>query len=454
MAIELVVRSRRVLTQEGIRAASVHIEGGRIAALADFEACPSGVTSHDFGQALIMPGVVDTHVHINEPGRTEWEGFASATDAAAAGGTTTLVDMPLNSVPATTSVAALQEKRAAARGQLRVDVGFWGGVVPGNRAELAPMAGAGALGFKCFLIESGVAEFQWINEEELGPSMDELARVGVPLLVHAEVAGPIDAAARRIAAEGLDPRRYATYLASRPRAAEDQAIELIVRLVRQTSARAHIVHHSSADALPLLRAARKEGLPLSAETCPHYLHFAAEEIPDGRTEFKCAPPIRERENREQLWAALGEGLLDLVASDHSPCSPALKKLEQGDFALAWGGVSGLQLALPVTWTEASRRGYTLLHLARWMCEGPARLAGLWGKKGALAAGFDADLVVWRPEEEFEVAGARLHHKHKVTPYAGRRLRGVIEATFVRGQRVFGDQGLVGRPAGRTVERGA
>jgi allantoinase len=441
-----------VVTAEGVRPATIHIADGKISAVADWDSVPIGTQLDEFDDDVLFPGVVDTHVHVNEPGRTEWEGFASATDAAAAGGTTALVDMPLNSIPATTTLAALERKREAARGQLRVDVGFWGGVVPGNRGELASMAAAGALGFKCFLIESGVDEFQFITEPDLRPAMEELARVDRPLLVHAEVAGPIDEARARIEREHLDPRLYSTYLASRPRAAEDRAIEMLIGLVRRTHARAHIVHHSSSDALPMIRDARREGLPLTAETCPHYLSFTAEEIPDGRTEFKCAPPIREGDNREALWAALGAGLLDLVASDHSPCSPGLKKLEQGDFDQAWGGISGLQMLLPATWTEASARGHGLLQLARWLCEGPSRLAGLWGRKGALQAGFDADVIVFRPEEELTVEANKLLHKHKVTPYAGRRLRGTVRATFARGVLVYHRGELMGAPRGQLLTK--
>ena len=438
-----VIRSRRVLTPEGVRAASVHIEDGRIAAVADFDARPAGAELLDFGEALVMPGIVDTHVHVNEPGRTEWEGFRSATDAAAAGGITSIVDMPLNSVPVTTSLKAFEQKRAAARGQLRIDAGFWGGVVPGNRGELAAMVRAGVLGFKCFLIDSGIEEFGWVGEPELRPAMEELARLLVPLLVHAELAGPMPTAPK----PGADLRKYSTYLDSRPRASEDQAVELAARLCAETGARTHIVHHSSSDALPTLRDYKQRGAKLTAETCPHYLHFAAEDVPDGRTEFKCAPPIRERANREALWAALKEGVLDMVASDHSPCSPALKKQEQGRFDEAWGGVSGLQLALPVTWTQARRRGFTERDLGRWLCAAPARLAGLSGRKGSLLAGLDADLCVWRPEEAFTVDAALLHHKHKLTPYAGQELYGVVQATFLRGEQVFQDGALVGAPRG-------
>ncbi|MBA3452666.1 MAG: allantoinase AllB, partial [Deltaproteobacteria bacterium] len=387
----------------------------------------------DLGELVVLPGIVDTHVHLNEPGRTEWEGFATATRAAAIGGVTTLVDMPLNSIPPTTTREAFAAKRAAARGQCAVDVGFWGGVVPGNAGELAGLVADGVRGFKCFLVDSGVEEFGWVGERELTPAMQILAGLGVPLLVHAEVAGPIDAATRRLA--DADPRKYATYLASRPEASEEQAIAMITGLCRATGARTHIVHHSAALALPLLAAAKKNGLPLTAETCPHYLHFTAETIPDGATPFKCAPPIRSEANRELLWKALADGTLDFVASDHSPCSPGLKALEVGDFVAAWGGVSGLQLALPVVWTEASRRGHSLSDIARWMCAGPARLAGLTGRKGSITAGADADLVVFDDTATTTVTPESVHHRHKVTPYAGETLRGSVHATYLRGRRV-------------------
>ena len=441
----LVLRSRRVATPDGIGPATIHVKDGRIEAIAAHDAVPVGVRVFDATDALIMPGVVDTHVHVNEPGRTEWEGFASATQSAAAGGTTCIVDMPLNSIPATTTLRALEQKREAARGQLFVDTGFWGGVVPGNLEELGPMAAGGALGFKCFLINSGVEEFGCVGERELRPALQELARLQRPLLVHAELPGPIERAGTAGA-----PEKYSTWLHSRPRAAEDEAVALMARLCRETRGRVHIVHHSSADALPLLREIKREGLPMTAETCPHYLHFAAEDVPDGATEFKCAPPIRERENREALWRALGEGTLEMIASDHSPCTPALKV--PGDFNAAWGGVAGLQLALSVVWTEASLRGYTIAHLLRWLCEGPARLAGLSARKGALRPGYDADLVVWRPEETFLVEPSRLLHRHKVTPYAGLELRGVVEATFVRGEQIFDNGEIRGPARGREVRR--
>jgi len=340
--------------------------------------------------------------------------------------------MPLNSIPATTTAAALAAKRAAAAEKCHVDVGFWGGVVPGNAGELAGLAAAGARGFKCFLVDSGVAEFPAVDEADLRAALPILARLGLPLLAHAELAGPIDAAAPP---PDADPRRYATYLASRPPAAEEAAIAMLVALCRETRARVHVVHLSAASALPLIAAARADGLPVTAETCPHYLHLAAEDVPDGGTLWKCAPPIRGRDNRERLWRALAAGDIDMVVSDHSPCTPALKRLERGDFGEAWGGIAGLQLALPVVWTEAARRARGLADLARWMAEGPARLAGLDGRKGRIAPGYDADLVVWRPEARFRVEPAKLRHRHHVTPYAGEELAGVVDATYVRGNLV-------------------
>lgn len=428
-----VLRSRRVVTGGSIRPAAIHVRGGRIERVADHADVPAGARVEDVGELAILPGIVDTHVHLNEPGRTEWEGFSTATRAAAIGGVTTLVDMPLNSIPPTTTREAFAAKRAAAKGQCSVDVGFWGGVVPGNVRELAGLVADGVRGFKCFLVDSGVEEFGWVGEADLRPAMGELANLRVPLLVHAEVAGPIDAAAAGLAS--ADPRKYATYLASRPPGAEEEAIALVTGLCRETGARTHIVHHSAASALGQLRQARAQGLPLTAETCPHYLHFTAEAIPDGATPFKCAPPIRDAANREALWQALAEGVLDFVASDHSPCSPALKAIEAGDFVRAWGGVAGLQLALSVVWTEASARGHTLVDVARWMCEGPARLAGLTGRKGTIAAGADADLVILDDAARFTVAPERVHHRHKVTPYAGETLRGAVHATYLRGTRV-------------------
>jgi len=432
-----------VVVPGGERPASLRIRGGRIAAVGDPDAPPPGAEVLDFGGAVVMPGLVDTHVHVNEPGRVEWEGFATATRAAAAGGVTTIVDMPLNSIPATTSVAALEAKRAAAEGQCVVDVGFWGGLVPGNGAEIAAMSERGVRGFKCFLAPSGVEEFPAVGEADLRAAMPALAASGGVLLAHAE-----DGTLLGKCAAGT--RDYGAYLASRPPQAETAAIALLARLARELRVPVHVVHLSAADALPLLESARGDGVPLSAETCPHYLFFDAEAVPPGATELKCAPPIRGRENRERLWKALGEGLIGMVVSDHSPSPPEGKHRDTGDFAAAWGGISSLELALPAVWSAARRRGVEVASLVEWMSAAPARLAGLAGRKGALAPGADADLVVWRPEESFEVRAETLHQRHKMTPYAGRTLFGLVEATFLRGEKIYEMGSFVGPRRGEVL----
>jgi allantoinase len=432
------VRARRVVTPVGVRPASVHVERGRIVEVAPFERTPAEWPVVEVGEgSVLLPGLVDSHVHVNEPGRTEWEGFETATRAAAAGGVTTIVDMPLNSVPPTTTVENFRAKLAAAAGKCHVDVGFWGGLVPGNVPELRGLHAAGVVGFKCFLVHSGVDEFPHVEREELRAAMRELAAIGATLIVHAELPGPIDhALAEHAEVRWGDPRRYETFLSSRPRAAENEAVALLIELCRETGARTHVVHHSSADALLALREAKREGLPLTVETCPHYLVFAAEDIADGATEFKCCPPIRERENRESLWEALGDGTIDMIVSDHSPCPPAMKARDEGDFMKAWGGISSVQLRLAAIWTAARARGFQAEDLARWLCEGPARLAGLGDSKGSVAEGFDADFVVWNPEAEFVVEPGHVHHRHKLTPYTGMRLSGVVEETYLRGRRIF------------------
>jgi allantoinase len=427
------IRSRHVVTERGIEDAVVVVRGGRIDAVLPPDAAAGVEDVLDVGGACLLPGLVDTHVHVNEPGRTEWEGFATATRAAAAGGITTIVDMPLNSVPATIDEEALLQKRRAAEGRC-VDVGFWGGVVPGNAGALAGLAAGGVLGFKCFLAPSGVDEFRHVTESDLREAMPVIARLGLPLLVHAELPGPIDAAARDLA--DAAPRRYATWLASRPPSAEVEAIRLMVGLCREYGCRVHIVHLSASEGIEEIRAGREAGLPLSVETCPHYLFFTAEEVPDGATEFKCAPPIRERGNRERLWQALEAGEIDLVASDHSPCPPRMKQRESGDFLAAWGGIASLQLSFAAVWAAAFERGLTLVDVVRWMSTHPARLAGLAHRKGRIAVGFDADLMVWDPDPVWTVEADRLHHRHATTPYANRRLRGIVQTTFVRGVRVY------------------
>ena len=431
--VDRVIGSRRVLLPRGLCPASIHVHRGVIAAVGAYDA----QVQEDFGDLVIMPGLVDTHVHINEPGRTDWEGFRTATQAAAAGGVTTLIEMPLNSLPPTVSAEALETKVAAAEGQCWVDVGFWGGVIPGNACEVRRLWEAGCFGFKCFLAPSGVDEFPNVTEADLRQAMPAIAACGGALLAHAEDPAHLSPVAG-------DPRCYSNYLCSRPRRAEDSAIELLIRLSRATGCRVHVVHLSSSGSLPQLAAARAEGLPITVETCPHYLVFTAEEIPDGATELKCAPPIRESANRDALWSALASGEIDFIVSDHSPCPPALKGGTTGDFFAAWGGISSLELGLPAVWTEARRRAASLEDLSRWMSAGPAKIAGLEPRKGAIAEGYDADLVIWDPEADVTVDPGRLRQRHKLTPYSGRPLSGVVHKTLLRGRDVDPDGEATGR----------
>lgn len=435
------VRSRRVLLGEAPEPATIWIADGKIARLAPYDDAPDeGIL--EGGEALLMPGVVDSHVHLNEPGRTAWEGFETGTRAAAAGGITTLVDMPLNCIPVTTSLTALETKREAARRKIAVDLACWGGVVPGNAAELEPMINAGVRGFKAFLCPSGIEDYPAADEATLRAAMRVLGKHGVPLLVHAELEDAELPA-------GGDPRRYATYLESRPRRWENRAVRLMIALCRETGCPVHIVHLSSADALADLQAARAEGLPVGAETCPHYLVLASEDIPDGATAYKCAPPIRERENRARLWEGLTSGVLSLVACDHSPCTPELKRPDTGDFMQAWGGIASLQFSLPLLWTAARERGIGPSALSRWLCQGPARLASL-DSKGALAPGLDADFVLWAPEATFVVEPGSILHRHPITPYLGRTLHGVIEHTVLRGEVVYDRGSFATCPTGRLL----
>ncbi len=398
----------------------------------------------------MLPGLVDTHVHINEPGRTHWEGFATATAAAAAGGCTCVVDMPLNSIPATTTVSALLQKRDLASKQCLIDYAFWGGVIPGNENELIPLAEAGVRGFKCFLVDSGVSEFQRVTEDDLNRAMPVIAETGLPLLVHAELPGPIKTATSQIESSGPGWLRYATYLESRPDSAELEAVDLMVRLCRKHQCRVHIVHLGSGAALPLLERAKAEGLPITVETCPHYLYFTAEQIPNQCTHFKCAPPIRSAANQELLWRGLRSGIIDLIATDHSPCPPEMKNSATGDFASTWGGIASLSLALPVIWTVASKRGFTLDQVSKWISKNTAELAGLGSCKGEIRPGCDADFVIFDPDAQFRVTPESLHFRHACTPYLGEMLNGQVVQTFVRGQRVFAN----GQPEGEIRGREA
>ncbi len=449
--VDLALSSNRVITRDGPRAATVVVVDGVIERVAPRGTDVKAVRTVDAGNLVVMPGVMDVHVHVNEPGRTDWEGFATATAAAAAGGITTLVDMPLNSSPVTTTPAAVQAKLDESRGKCLVDYGFWGGVVPDNRGALDGLLEAGVLGCKCFLVPSGIDDFPQVSEPLLRHALPHLAQRRQPLLVHAEMPGPIATATESVAANAT-VRRYEDYLASRPRAAEHEAIDLVIRLCREFGSPMHVVHLSSADALPMLSAARSEGVPLTVETCPHYLTFAAEDIPDGATPYKCAPPIRERENRERLWGGLADGTIDLVASDHSPSPPALKCLSTGDFMRAWGGIASLQLLLPATWTGARGHHHGLSDLVHWLCRAPARLAGLSHRKGEIAPGMDGDLVLWDPDEQFVVRGAALHHRHPLTPYEGRTLAGVVHQTFLRGRCVFDEGQLAHERFGQHLQR--
>lgn len=442
--------SKRLVTPEGVRPGAMLVDESRILGVVNPGEVPPDVPVDDFGEAAILPGLVDSHVHLNEPGRTEWEGFVTGTSAAAAGGYTMLVDMPLNCLPATTTVAALEAKRVAANGICRVDWAAWGGVVSDNQSDIQALANAGVPGFKGFLVDPGVDGFSMVGEKELRAALPHVAKTGLPLLVHAELSDPIERATATLA--DSDWTFYATYLQSRPAEAELSAIRWLISLCREFRFRLHIVHLSAAEGIELLRSARADGIPLTVETCPHYLFFEAESIPDRATLYKCAPPIRGAANREKLWQGLSDGVIDFVVTDHSPCPPAMKNLEEGNFRTAWGGITGLAVALPAVWTEASRRGYSLSDIARWMSAGPARLAGCDLRKGKIAPEFDADFVVFEPETEFAVTKENLHQRHALSPYVGARLRGHVKATYLRGQAIFAEGEFPGPPQGREFRK--
>ncbi len=437
------IYSTNVVTPNGVIAEAVVIENGLILEITDRENVPAEIPLTDFGDLVISPGIVDAHVHINEPGRTEWEGFESATSAAAAGGVTTLIDMPLNSSPVTTTLAALVQKRAAAAGKCRVDVGFHGGLIPGNENELSALVDAGVLGIKAFLCDSGLDDFPAARESELRMALQLLRSSSVPLLAHAEITGPAPAMD--------DPRSYSQYAASRPDQFELDAISLLIDLCCEFRTPIHVVHLATARALEMIRAANREGLPLTVETCPHYLYFSAEEITDGATAFKCAPPIRDDANRRALCEAVDDGFINTIGSDHSPCPPELKRLDEGDFSAAWGGIAGLQLTLPITWTIGRDLGWTPDMLAERWSSRPADIFGL-KQKGRIEKGLDADLVVWNPDANFVVRGEELFHRHPVTPYEGQELSGSVHRTYVRGRVVFADGKLHGEPSGRLLSR--
>ncbi len=449
--VRFALASKRVVTPAGVRQAAVLIDGERIEAILSRGEVPSGVAVEDLGELVISPGVVDTHVHVNEPGRTDWEGFETATRGAAAGGVTTIIDMPLNSSPVTTTVAALEEKRAAAQGKCHVDVGFHGGLVPGNADELESLIDAGVCGVKAFLCDSGLDEFPASGEAELRAALPVLARRGVPLLVHAEVveaeqnAGPM--------------RNYGDWLRSRPEEFERNAIALLRKLCAEYLAPIHVVHLASGPLTSHFFWAKQDGLPLTVETCPHYLHFSAEQLEAADPRFKCAPPIRRKEDRRRLWEALLDGVIDTIGSDHSPCPPEMKHLDatqpgSGDWQRAWGGIASIELTLPIVWRGLRTHMVTFTRVAEWLSATPARLVGLDTRKGRLAPGFDADLCVWNHEEEWTVRVEDLHHRHKITPYDGQRLRGRVKRTYVRGQLVYDDGEFPAGPTGQLLRRRA
>lgn len=435
--------SSNVILNNRIEPATILIEHGKILDIVPHSSNPSRFINEDVGNLFVLPGLVDTHVHINEPGRTEWEGFATATQSAAAGGITTLIDMPLNSTPVTTSIDAFNMKKSAARGKLFVDCGFYGGLIPGNEDSIEMLIESGIFGVKAFLTHSGIDDFPNATEKELRAAMPIISKHGIPLLVHAE----IEDGNEKIAST----KKYREYLSSRPKRWEHNAIELMIRLCREYQCKTHIVHLSSSDEASILESARKSGLPLTVETCPHYLFFNSEEIPNGATEYKCAPPIREHENRERLWGALRSNTIDLIVSDHSPCPPEMKLSRQGDFMKAWGGIASLQFGISIIWTEAKMRGFSLTDVAKWMSSSPASLIGL-KKKGEIAAGNDADIVVFNPEKSFIVSESGILHKHKLTPYIGKTLFGVVERTYLRGVPVFENGSIIGKPNGKILLR--
>ena len=442
--IDVAIKGNRILTPAGIRQGVVLIKDGLIADV--MPELPEGFAAKviDIQDSVLMAGVIDPHVHINEPGRTDWEGFNTATRAAITGGLTTLVDMPLNSSPVTTTAEAFDQKIAATKGQLHTNCGFWGGLVPGNTADIELLIDKGVLGFKAFLTHSGIDDFPNVREADLRKAMPIIARHGLPLLVHCELSTDEKLATG-------DPKSYQNYLSSRPRAWEDKAIALMIGLCEEYNCQTHIVHLSSANSIEPIARVKQKGLPLTVETAQHYLYFSAEGIPNSQTQFKCAPPIREKENNDQLWTALRDGIIDFVATDHSPAPPDLKQMQSGDFMKAWGGIASIQLALPVLWTAAQQRGFSIVDIARWLSEKPAQLAGLSSCKGQIIKGYDADLIVWNPEKSFVVSEDILEHKHKMTPYLHEELLGAVEQTYLAGVPVFANGKVVEVNAGKIIK---
>ncbi len=445
MSFDLVIRSTHVISDIGDRPAAVCVSDGRIVKIAAFDEVIPAKKDITITGALI-PGLVDTHVHINEPGRTQWEGFESATKAAAAGGVTTVIDMPLNSIPPTTNVAALAVKKAAATGKCSVDVGFWGGSIPGNVSDLKGLHDEGVFGFKCFLLHSGVDEFPGSDLVDLTAALKELVTLDALMVVHAEDSIAIQ--------KSIKPssRSYSEFLASRPKGAENVAIAQLIEQARTIKGRVHVLHLSSGDSLALIRSAKADGVRISAETCPHYLALTAEEIADGATQYKCCPPIREKINQDELWQGLKSGVIDLIVSDHSPCTEDLKIFDIGDFQQAWGGISSLQLGISIIWTQAREQDVSLWQVMKWMSQKPAELAGL-ERKGAIKVGMDADFAEFDTEAQFTVEPTALFHKNQITPYQGKTLQGKIKQTWLRGELIYKDASMINSPHGEFLIRG-
>ncbi|XP_033763464.1 allantoinase, mitochondrial-like [Pecten maximus] len=463
-------RGNRVVLDRTVEKACIVVEQGKIIDILTGDAADD-INKDDFcmvidaGNDVIMPGVVDSHVHVNEPGRTVWEGYWTATSAAAVGGTTTIIDMPLNCIPSTTSYSAFMNKLEYAESKCFVDVGFWGGIVPNNQDELRPMLIAGVLGFKCFLIHSGVDDFPAVTRADLETAMEVLQDTDAVILFHAEMECPCNMA---VSSEEGPPQLYKTFLDSRPEVMENEAIKLVCDLCLKYRVKCHIVHLSSASALPLIVEAKRKGAPLTVETCHHYLSLVAETVPGGATQYKCCPPIRSKHNQEVLWEGIVRGDIDMVVSDHSPCTPELKQLDTGDFTTAWGGIASVQFGLSLFWTACQPYGLTLNDVVRLLCRNTAQLAGVGDRKGAIKTGYDADFVIWDPESSFEVTVGMVRHKHKVrktanlchyneaghslTPYTGKQLRGVVKTTVLGGVIIYEDNVAVRIPTGKILLR--
>jgi allantoinase len=443
---DFALHSTQVLIQNKLQNATLLIKDGIIIDIIEGKPTSTNFPIEDVGDLVVMPGLIDSHVHINEPGRTEWEGFETMTKAAIAGGITTLVDMPLNSSPVTISAKTFNDKLKAAEGKLYCNCGFWGGLVPANADKLDELINAGVLGIKAFLTHSGIDEFPNVTLADLKKGMATIAKYQIPLLAHAE----LDVMHKGISTFEKNPTNYMAYLNSRPKVWEDNAVEMMIELCEEFNCPTHIVHLSSADSLAQIKAAKEKGLPLTVETCPQYLYFCAEEIPNANTLFKCAPPIRERANNEKLWQALKSNLIDFVVTDHSPATPDLKKIETGNLKEAWGGIASIQFSLPVVFTAAQKRGLGVADVAALMSEHVAKFIGFQHSKGQLKKGYDADIVVWNPNEKFTVQSSDIHYRHKISPYVGQTLNGVVKQTYLAGKKVFENGNFISLPQGKVL----